>query len=196
MLARMVSTTIPTTKDKNGYIQIKRSGKFFGAILDYLKDKSFPTLRSLEDIDDLKDEADFYLIDELKKYCQRRRNSLELLMKIRSIFNRLTARNYMKLRSEFFELEIKTEEDHIMWIEFVIGKAQNEPLFCEIYAKLCCDYFDNNRDYMSQELFIRNMQTYTEDSFLNPSMYLVDDSNKDIIQRQWLGFATLERYSN
>jgi len=201
MLSTMVSTSIPTTKDENGYIQLKRSGKFFGAILGYLKDKKIPILRSFQDIDALEEEADYYLIDELKKCCQRRRNSLmlsmlpfnrqKLLMQIRSIFNRLTAIKYVNLRREFFELDIKTDEDHIMWIELVIGKAQNEPLFCKIYAKLCCDYFDNrDPNERSEKLFLRNLLTYTEHSFLNPSMYLEDDSNKDIVQRQWLGFVT------
>ena len=70
MLSTMVTSEIPTSKDEDGCIKIDRPGKHFNLILDYLRSGTFPTLGSIKDVKELRNEADYYLIDELKKKCE------------------------------------------------------------------------------------------------------------------------------
>ena len=70
MLSRMVTSEIPTSKDEDGCIKIDRPGKHFNLILDYLRNGMFPTLGSIKDVKELRNEADYYLIDKLKMKCE------------------------------------------------------------------------------------------------------------------------------
>ena len=70
MLSRMVASEIPTSKDEDGCIKIDRPGKHFNQILDYLRSGMFPTFGSIKDAEELKIEADYYLIGELKRKCE------------------------------------------------------------------------------------------------------------------------------
>ena len=70
MLSRMVTSEIPTSKDEDGCIKIDRPGKHFNQILDYLRSGMFPTFGSIKDVKELRNEADYYLIDELKIKCE------------------------------------------------------------------------------------------------------------------------------
>jgi len=70
MLSRMVTSNIPTSKDEEGCIKIDRPGKHFNQILDYLRSGMFPTFGSIKDVKELRNEADYYLLDELKIKCE------------------------------------------------------------------------------------------------------------------------------
>ena len=48
-----------------GWILIDRSGKHFGAILNYLRDGSVPLPESKQHLEELLQETKFYLLDEL-----------------------------------------------------------------------------------------------------------------------------------
>merc|ERR1712018_806081 len=70
MLSKICSNTIPKIIDENGYILIDRSGRHFNTILDYLRNGMPPILKDEREAKELEMEADFYCIEDLKKYCQ------------------------------------------------------------------------------------------------------------------------------
>ena len=77
MLSRMVTSEIPTSKDEDGCIKIDRPGKHFNQILDYLRSGMFPTFECIKDAEELRNEADYYSIEELKRRCEKRIDELE-----------------------------------------------------------------------------------------------------------------------
>lgn len=70
MLSRMFSGDVPTTKDENGAILIDRDGKHFNKILNFLRSGIQPVLESEREATELKHEAEFYGIGDLKEYCE------------------------------------------------------------------------------------------------------------------------------
>ena len=77
MLSRMVASEIPTSKDEDGCIKIDRPGRHFNEILDYLRSGMFPTFDNIKDAEELRNEADYYSVGELKRKCENRIDELE-----------------------------------------------------------------------------------------------------------------------
>jgi len=77
MLSKMVTSEIPTSKDEDGCIKIDRPGKQFNRILNYLRSGMFPTFESIEDAEELRNEADYYSIEGLKTRCEKRIDEYE-----------------------------------------------------------------------------------------------------------------------
>jgi len=65
MLEAMFSGRMEVLADNEGWILIDRSGKHFGAILNYLRDGSVPLPESKQHLEELLQETKFYLLDEL-----------------------------------------------------------------------------------------------------------------------------------
>ena len=70
MLSRMFSSEIPKPLDENGAVLIDRNGKHFNKILDFLRNGIGPVLETGREVKELKLEAEFYLVRELKEYCE------------------------------------------------------------------------------------------------------------------------------
>ena len=77
MLSRRVTNEIPTSKDEDGCIKIDRPGRHFNEILDYLRSGMFPTFDNIKDAEELRKEADYYSVCELKRKCENRIDELE-----------------------------------------------------------------------------------------------------------------------
>ncbi|OQR74166.1 TNF-alpha induced protein B12-like [Tropilaelaps mercedesae] len=70
MLRAMFSGRMEVLTDSEGWILIDRSGKHFGAILNYLRDGSVPLPDSQREIAELYGEAKYYLIQGLMETCE------------------------------------------------------------------------------------------------------------------------------
>ena len=86
MLANMVSSDIPTTKDAQGRIFIDRDGKLFNHILNFLRNSKLSLPDNFNVLESLGDEADFYqiqpMIDAIKEVkpegCKRTRRYIRV----------------------------------------------------------------------------------------------------------------------
>merc|ERR1719414_97553 len=78
---------------------IDRPGKHFNQILDYLRSDMFPTFGSIKDVKELRNEADYYLIDELKVKCENLID--EFFSERRTILVKELVFNYGKMEYEY-----------------------------------------------------------------------------------------------
>ncbi|CAG0879348.1 unnamed protein product [Cyprideis torosa] len=70
MLRAMFSGRMEVLTDAEGWILIDRSGKFFSLILNYLRDGSAPLPESACEVEELLNEAKYYLIEDLVEECE------------------------------------------------------------------------------------------------------------------------------
>uniref|UniRef100_UPI00358E70B0 BTB/POZ domain-containing adapter for CUL3-mediated RhoA degradation protein 3-like n=1 Tax=Myxine glutinosa TaxID=7769 RepID=UPI00358E70B0 len=70
MLKAMFSGRMEVLTDSEGWILIDRSGKYFGTVLNYLRDGAVPMPECRTEIEELQTEAKYYLVQGLVDQCQ------------------------------------------------------------------------------------------------------------------------------
>lgn len=70
MLSSMLSGEIPVVKDETGSIFIDRNNKHFGKILDHLTYGKIPLPDNIQELVEMKIEADYYRMKALAKMCK------------------------------------------------------------------------------------------------------------------------------
>ncbi|CAI4231231.1 unnamed protein product [Auanema sp. JU1783] len=70
MLRAMFSGRIEVETDSAGWVLLDRSGRHFGIILDYLRDGSVPLPDCKMEVEQILNEARFYLVQGLINHCQ------------------------------------------------------------------------------------------------------------------------------
>ncbi|CAJ0942607.1 unnamed protein product, partial [Mesorhabditis belari] len=69
MLRAMFSGRIPLRRDADGWVIIDRSGRHFGLVLDFLRDGSIPLPPCRYEVEQILNEAKYYLIQDLAEIC-------------------------------------------------------------------------------------------------------------------------------
>ncbi|CAH0395048.1 unnamed protein product [Bemisia tabaci] len=77
MLRAMFSGRMEVLTDSEGWILIDRSGKHFGAILNFLRDGVVPLPDTVKEMAELMAEAKYYCISELSESCDQALKKLE-----------------------------------------------------------------------------------------------------------------------
>lgn len=72
--------------------------------------------------------------------CSSEFNLEDLLKRVRSILNKLTPENSVKLNLEFQLLQIDSEIKLKGVIDLIFEKAVSEPNFSSTYAEICCNF--------------------------------------------------------
>lgn len=70
MLRAMFSGKMEVLTDDEGWVLIDRSGKYFGAILNWLRDGDIPLPELRHELEELAMESKFYLAEELLQKCE------------------------------------------------------------------------------------------------------------------------------
>lgn len=70
MLRAMFSGRMDVAKDENGWVLIDRCGKHFSTILNFLRNGYAPLPEKRREVEELLEEAKFYLIQDLITQCE------------------------------------------------------------------------------------------------------------------------------
>lgn len=71
MLRAMFSGRMEVLTDSEGWILIDRCGKYFGTILNFLRDGSVPLPETKRELEELLQEAKYFCIEELSEACEK-----------------------------------------------------------------------------------------------------------------------------
>ncbi|CAL2033836.1 unnamed protein product [Caenorhabditis brenneri] len=137
----MLETDIPITKDEYGAIFIDRSPKYFDMILNFMRDGQMKLPESLREVEELRVEAQYYLLDGLVELCNANIKAANDTVKLNvggTIFQ--TTKTTLTYHDGYFktlmndESKVTRDENGYIFIdrsprffEIILGLMQNGP---------------------------------------------------------------------
>lgn len=179
-LSILVSTRIGITLDENGYIFIDRNGEVFKHILEFLRSDYLPNFDSLDYLEQLLIEADFYqitpIIDLLNIQITRNKLLLKEIIERSEQGSIAEAKAKNKLDKNYIiELQMKKfPTEPLEWLEseYMKNKDIIKTFFTEQQIEMVCKHGYENRPiaklcYVDNYLPVTVIQAYCDAKKIN-----------------------------